>query len=268
MAISIYLPGVAGRMGQTLAQCIAEAGDLALAGAYEAPDHAWIGQSLRATLPAAKSDCVVAALPGSPPRRPAVSVHFTWPEPTLAWLDWSVENRCPMVIGTTGFEPEQIARIGQAAERIAIVMAPNMCVGVNLLFSLAEKAAAALGLEYDVEIAEMHHRFKKDAPSGTAVRLGQIVAGALGLDPVAEAVHGREGLVGERPRRQIGYHALRGGDVVGEHTVTFAGLGERVELTHRASSRGALAEGALRAARFIADKSAGLFDMQDVLGLR
>ena len=268
MSQSIYLAGAAGRMGRTVAECIAETKDLRLAGAFEAPGHPWIDRRLSEFLGAAGGECVVAdAPPAAPKEGRVVSIHFTAPDATIGWLDWSVKNACPMVIGTTGLNEAQLARVREAAGKVGILLAPNMSVGVNLLFALAKRAAQALGKDFDVEIAEMHHRFKKDAPSGTALRLGEMVAEGLGVNLNANAVHGRSGLTGERPAGQIGFHALRGGDVVGEHTVTFAALGERVELTHRAASRRTFAEGALRAARFLADKQTGFFDMQKVLGL-
>jgi 4-hydroxy-tetrahydrodipicolinate reductase len=173
-----------------------------------------------------------------------------------------------MVIGTTGFAETEKQRIAQAARKIPIVMAPNFAVGVNVIFKLAEVAARALGDAYDVEIIEAHHRHKVDAPSGTALELGGIVAAALGRDLAAVAVHGREGDTGERPAKAIGFHAIRGGDLVGEHTVLFAGTGERVEVTVRSTSRATYALGALRAAKFLKGRSNGLYDMQDVLGLR
>jgi len=269
MTLPIYLCGVAGRMGRMIAECIAEAKDLRIAAAFEAPGHPWIGRRLDEALGPAGAPCIVAS---APPDQPAegrvVSIHFTTPEATVGWLDWSARHDCPMVIGTTGLSEEQIGRVRAAAQRVAILMAPNLSVGVNLLFALTRRAAEALGKDFDVEIAEIHHRFKKDAPSGTALRLGQIVAEAFGTDLASAAAHGRSGLVGQRPSGQIGFHALRGGDVVGEHTVFFTGLGERLELTHRAASRGAFAPGALRAARFVADKPARLYDMQEALGLR
>jgi 4-hydroxy-tetrahydrodipicolinate reductase len=173
-----------------------------------------------------------------------------------------------MVIGTTGFNPEQKARIQQAAARIAIIMAPNMSVGVNLVFKLLESAAKVLAEGYDIEIIEAHHRHKVDAPSGTALRMGEVIAQALGRDLKTHAVYGREGVTGERKNTTIGFATVRGGDIVGDHTALFAGIGERVEITHKASSRATFALGALRAARFLADKKSGLFDMQDVLGLK
>lgn len=269
MILPIYLPGIAGRMGRMIAECIAEAADMKLAGAFEAPGHPWIGHPLSELLPAIAARCVVQepTIAGAPSER-IVSIHFTSPEATLGWLDWSVAHNCPMVIGTTGMQAEHVAAVREAAERIPIVMAPNMSVGVNLLFALCRQVAAITGKDFDVEITEMHHRHKKDSPSGTALGLGQAVASAWGEDLSEISVHGRQGMIGERPSGQIGFHALRGGDVVGEHTVTFAAPGERIELTHKASSRLTFAEGSLRAARYVVTRPNGLFDMQDVLGLK
>ncbi len=174
----------------------------------------------------------------------------------------------PGVVGTTGQDDAARDAIARAAQTVPIVFSPNFSVGVNTLFALAARAAAVLGGEFDLEVVEMHHRMKKDAPSGTARRLLEILAEARGLDPRRDVRHGREGLGGERPRQEIGMHTLRGGDVVGDHTVIFAGSGERIELTHRASSRDTFARGALRAAAWALAQPPGLYDMQDVLGLR
>ena len=173
-----------------------------------------------------------------------------------------------MVIGTTGFSAEQKQGIELASKRIAIVLAPNMAIGVNATFKLAELAARILGDAYDVEIIEAHHRHKVDAPSGTALKLGEVVASALGRDLKTSAIYGREGITGERDAKAIAFHALRGGDIVGEHTVMFAGVGERLEITVRSSSRMTYALGALRACHFLKDRTSGLYDMRDVLGLR
>ena len=196
-----------------------------------------------------------------------VLVDFTRPEASLQYLAACQKAGVKLVIGTTGFSAEQKARIEAASKRIAIVFAPNMSVGVTLLINLVQSAAKVLTEGYDVEIIEAHHRHKVDAPSGTALRLGEAAASALGRNLADCAVYGREGVTGERDANTIGFATVRGGDVVGDHTVLFAGTGERVELTHKASSRATFALGALRAAKFLADKQAGLFDMQDVLGL-
>jgi len=195
-------------------------------------------------------------------------IDFTRPAGTLMHLDACVRLGKKMVIGTTGFSDAEKARIADAAKKIAIMLAPNMAVGVVVTSRLAEIAARSLGDAYDVEIIEAHHHHKVDAPSGTALMLGEVVAAALGRDPAKAFLHGREGDVGERKPKEIGIHAIRGGDIVGEHTVMFIGTGERVEVSVRSSSRATYATGALRAAKFLKDKKNGLYDMQDVLGLK
>ena len=197
-----------------------------------------------------------------------VLVDFTRPEGTLAHLAHCLKLGKGMVIGTTGFAEGHLRELEEAASRIPIVLSPNFAVGVNAVFKLAETAAGILGDDYDVEILEAHHRHKVDAPSGTALRLGEIIAGKLKRDLKKEARHGRAGDTGARPAGQIGFHAIRGGDIVGEHTVVFAGTGERVEVTVRSQSRATYAAGALRAAKFLRGKRNGLYDMADVLGLR
>jgi 4-hydroxy-tetrahydrodipicolinate reductase len=197
-----------------------------------------------------------------------VLIDFTRPEGTMAHLQACVAHGKAMVIGTTGFSEAQRQRIAEAARRIAIVLSPNFAIGVNVVFRLAQTAAAALGDAYDVEIVEAHHRHKIDAPSGTALKLGELVAGALGRDLRQVATHGRSGETGERPAKAIGFHAIRGGDIVGEHTVIFAGAGERVEISVRSQSRTTYAAGALRAARWLGGRPPGLYDMFDVLGLK
>jgi 4-hydroxy-tetrahydrodipicolinate reductase len=209
------------------------------------------------------SDDLQAALRGAD-----VLVDFTRPEPSLAYLDACRKAGVGMVIGTTGFSAAQKQAIADAATDIPVVFAPNMSVGVNLLINLVQSAAKVLAEGYDIEIIEAHHRHKIDAPSGTALRLGEAAAAALGRNLEQCAVYGREGVTGERDPSTIGFATVRGGDVVGDHTVLFAGIGERVELTHKASSRATFALGALRAAKFLAGRKSGLFDMQDVLGLR
>ncbi len=197
-----------------------------------------------------------------------VMIDFTRPEGTLAHLAACRKSGVKMVIGTTGFSAEQRQTIVEAAHDVAIVMAPNMSVGTNLVFKLSDLAARVLSDGYDIEIIEAHHRHKVDAPSGTALHIGAIIAQALGRDLAECAVYGREGMMGERKASTIGFATIRGGDIVGEHTVLFAGTGERVEITVKAGSRATYAQGALRAVRFLSAKQSGLFDMQDVLGLR
>jgi 4-hydroxy-tetrahydrodipicolinate reductase len=197
-----------------------------------------------------------------------VLVDFTRPEATVANLAACRNQGVNMVIGTTGFNEAQKQAIAMAARDIAIVMSPNFSIGVNVAFRLLEVAARALGKGYDVEIIEAHHRHKVDAPSGTALRMGEVVAQALGRDLKKHAVYGREGVTGERKEETIGFATVRGGDLVGDHTVMFIGAGERLEISHRASSRSNFASGALRAARFVAARKTGLFDMADVLGFK
>jgi 4-hydroxy-tetrahydrodipicolinate reductase len=197
-----------------------------------------------------------------------VLIDFTRPEGTLAHLAVCRQLGVKVVIGTTGFDDTQKAAIAEHARHIALVAAPNMSVGVNVVFKLLDMAARALAEGYDVEIIEAHHRHKVDAPSGTALKMGEVVAAALGRDLKDCAVYGREGVTGERDPGTIGFATVRGGDIVGDHTVMFCGTGERIEVTHRSASRATYAQGALRAARFLADKPNGLFGMDDVLGLR
>jgi len=265
--IRIAVAGSTGRMGRTLIEGVLASGDLKLGAALEVAGSAHAGKDAGEL---AGAPCgvkiatdVASALAGSD-----VLIDFTRPEGTLAHLATCRKLGVKMVIGTTGFSDEQKKMIAEAACGIAIVFAPNMAIGVNVTFKLAEVAAALLGDDFDVEIIEAHHRHKVDAPSGTALKLGEVVARALHRDLAKTAVHGREGVTGERDPKAIGFHAIRGGDIVGEHTVMFAGPGERVEVTVRSGSRMSYAQGALRAVRFLAGKKSGLYDMQEVLGLK
>jgi len=264
--IPVAVAGAAGRMGRTLLEAIARDPSFVLVGAFEAPGHPALGQDAGAGL-GAPMGVPIRDEPGTALRQAACLIDFTRPVATLAHVEAVRAVRGSMVIGTTGFTEAQRAALVSASAGVPMVLAPNMAVGVNLLFKLAGDAARVLGDQYDIEIVEAHHRQKVDAPSGTALRLGEIVAEAAGLQLPDAAIHGRSGDVGPRPRGEIGFHALRGGDIVGEHTVLFAGDGERLELTVRSSSRLTYARGALRAARFLQGKSAGSFDMQDVLAL-
>jgi 4-hydroxy-tetrahydrodipicolinate reductase len=197
-----------------------------------------------------------------------VAIDVSQPQGSVAMATRCAADGIPLVIGTTGHSNDQLDKLREAAARIAMVLSPNFSVGVNLLFWLTERTSGILGPEFDAEIVELHHRLKKDSPSGTAKRLGEIIAKTRSLEYAQAARHGREGLVGERRSNEIGVHAIRGGDIVGEHTVYFAGAGERIELTHRASSRDTFAQGALRTAGWLIGKPAGWYEMQDVLGLR
>ncbi len=250
--MKVAIAGAGGRMGRTLIEAVLADGELELAAALEMAGSAAVGTELGHTK--VTSDAGMVALAD-------VLIDFTRPDATLAHL----KHARAMVIGTTGFADAQKKGIADAAKRIPIVMAANFAVGVNAVYKLAETAARILGEGYDVEIIEAHHRHKVDAPSGTALKLGEVVASALKTN---DFVHGRHGDTGARPAKQIGFHAIRGGDIVGEHTVIFAGAGERVEVTVRSQSRMTYALGALRAAKWLKGRPPGLYDMGDVLGLR
>lgn len=267
MKTKIVIAGASGRMGHALLQGIFEDTQLELFGAIDRAGSASIGRDagelFGKNTGVYVSDDANEALQGAD-----VLIDFTRPEASLAYLEICQRHKVKHVIGTTGFTVEQKAKIEAAAKNIAIVFAPNMSVGVTLLINLVEQAAKTLHDGYDIEVVEMHHRHKVDAPSGTALRLGEAAAKGLGCELKDCAIYAREGVTGEREAGKIGFATMRGGDVVGDHTVVFAGTGERVEITHKASSRATFAQGALRAAKFLADKKVGLFDMQDVLGLR
>ena len=262
----VAIAGASGRMGRMLIEAVAASPDLVLSGALDASGSAALGGDASAFL-GTQSGVVVTADLRAGLRGADVLIDFTRPAGTLAHLSCCRELGVKAVVGTTGFTPEQKAEIAGHASAIAIVMAPNMSVGVNVVMKLLEVAARNLDTSYDVEIVEMHHKLKADAPSGTALLMGEVVAAARGTTLAASAVHGRHGETGERATGTIGFASLRGGDVVGDHTVVFAGHGERIEITHRSASRVNYAEGSLRAARFLAGKTNGLFGMNDVLGL-
>ncbi len=243
--MKVAIAGAGGRMGRTLIEAVGADPALVLAAAFDVGD-----------------DAARAIAAGD------VLIDFTRPEGTLAHLAHCLALGRPMVIGTTGFTDSQKKTLADASKRIAIVLSPNFAIGVNAVFRLAESAAKILGDAFDVEIVEAHHRHKVDAPSGTALKLGEVIAKVLGRDLKKDAVFGRHGDRGERPAKQIAFHAIRGGDIVGEHTVIFAGSGERVELTVRSSSRMSYAAGALRAAKWLEGRAPGLYDMPNVLGLK
>ena len=267
MTHKIAVAGASGRMGQMLIDAIRAANDCSLAGALGRVGSPSVGQDA-----GAQSGKPVGVLITSDLRtglQPCdVLIDFTRPEGTLAHLRVCRELGVSAVIGTTGFTDAQKAEIATIAQDIAIVMAPNMSVGVNVTLKLLEMAAKALSTGYDIEIVEAHHRHKVDAPSGTALKMGEVIADALGRDLKDCAVYAREGVTGERDPSSIGFATIRGGDIVGDHTVLFAGIGERIEISHKSSSRATYAQGSLRSVRFLAGKKAGLFDMFDVLSLR
>ena len=254
-------------MGRALMEAIAQGPDLKLHAALEQPDSPFIGRDAGELIGAPNGVEVgadlVAALAGAD-----VLIDFTRPEGTISHARACRASGVNLVIGTTGFDAAQKEWLAATAADIAIVMAPNMSVGVTVSLELLDIAARILGDDYDVEIVEAHHRHKVDAPSGTALRMGEVVAAALGRDLAADAVFCREGVTGERRQGSIGFATIRGGDIVGDHTVIFAGSGERVEITHRAASRATFATGAIRAARYLAGRRTGMHDMRDVLGLR
>jgi 4-hydroxy-tetrahydrodipicolinate reductase len=260
--------GAAGRMGGRIIALMREAGDFALAGAVERADHPALGRDAGEVAGIGKAGVPIGPDLAQVARSGQVGFDFTAPEAAIANIAKAADAGLAMVVGTTGMTPEALARARDLARRIPLLVAPNMSVGVNVMYTLLAQAAAKLGDEYDVEVSEIHHHFKADAPSGTAVKMAQVIAGALGRDLDQVGVFGRKGMVGERKPQEIGVHALRGGDIAGEHTVIFAGMGERVEITHRAHSRDNFARGALRAARWLAGKPAGLYDMGDALGLK
>lgn len=269
-ALRIVVTGAAGRMGRALVRAVSDADGLVLSGATALVGDECVGldAGLQAGTTEARvtiHDSLEKALDSRP--RPDVVIDFTHPDASLEHARICAERGVALVVGSTGFSAGSKAEMAGRAQRIPIVMAPNMAVGVNVLFRMAGEVAKVLGDDYDVEIVETHHRLKKDAPSGTALRLCESVADALGLDPETDVITERNGFIGERPHRKIGMQTLRGGDVVGDHTVFFFGNGERVELTHRASSRSNFADGAVRASRWIVNQEPGLYDMLDVLGL-
>ena len=266
--IKIAIVGAAGRMGQALARCSKLMPDLQVVAAVEAASCSLCGKDLGLIAGIGEIGTLISHDLPVAVRQADVLIDFSFHENVPQTLKLAMEYKKAVVIGTTGLNPDERAVVNQAAKSIAIISTPNMSLGVNMLFSLVEQAAKVLGLDYDVEITETHHRYKKDAPSGTALRLGEKVAEGRGQNFRDVAIYGREGLGGERPKGQIGIHALRAADIIGEHTVFFATEGERVEISHRATSRDAFAKGALRAAQWAAGRKAGLYDMQDVLGLR
>ena len=261
---NIAILGAAGRMGQTLLRCAPRIPELKVVSALECAGHAALGQDagLLAGIGAIQLPISVHAA-----KNTGVAIDFTFHSAVPANIAAAVAARQAVVLGTTGLTETEQAIVRAASAQIPIVWAANMSLGVNVLLDLVRRAAAILGPDYDAEIVEMHHHFKKDAPSGTALALAEALAKGRGVALKDVVCHGREGMVGERPRGQIGMHALRGGDVVGDHTVMFACEGERVELTHRASSRESFAMGALRAAVWVHGRKPGLYNMRDVLGL-
>ncbi|HEU4778210.1 MAG TPA: 4-hydroxy-tetrahydrodipicolinate reductase [Telluria sp.] len=265
--LKIAVAGASGRMGRMLIEAIAAAPDATLTGALDVQGSPAVGSDAGAfsgqlTGVSIQSDLALGLQDAD------YLIDFTRPEGTLKHLAYCAEHGIKLIIGTTGFDEAGKAAIAAAAEKTAILFAPNMSVGVNVTLKLLELAAKSMAEGFDIEIIEAHHRHKVDAPSGTALKMGEVIADALGRDLKQCAIYGREGVTGERDPSTIGFATIRGGDIVGDHTVLFAGTGERIEISHKSSSRVTYAHGALRAARFLADKRSGLFDMRDVLALK
>ncbi|MEW6517040.1 MAG: 4-hydroxy-tetrahydrodipicolinate reductase [candidate division FCPU426 bacterium] len=263
--ITVGIAGAAGKMGRALVRAVAEQGQFKLASAWERPGESHVGQDAGLVAGINSLGVPIAAAPA--PGACQVVIDFTAPEATLALLDAGLSRECALVVGTTGLTPEQLDQLRAAGRSRPVVYATNYSLGVNLLWALARQAAAVLGPAFNAEIIEAHHNQKKDAPSGTAVTLLEAICHGRGLDPKRHAVYGREGLVGPRPQDEVGVHAVRGGDIVGDHIALFAGPGERLELRHQLHSRDTLARGAVRAAAWIHGQPPGFYGMAEVLGL-
>ena len=269
--IKAIVAGAAGRMGRQIIAAVLDSDRIELAGGFEKPGHPALGEDLgllagEAACGLRVADSLAQAIQAAPGGAEVI-IDFTAPEASLANLTAAMDLGLAGVVGTTGFSPEQRAEIARLAQTRPVVLAPNMSVGVNLLFQVAGEVARRLGPGYDMEIVEAHHRLKKDAPSGTALRLAEVLAQARNWSLEETGRFARHGQIGQRPEAEIGVQAVRAGDIVGDHTVIFAGPGERLELTHRAHSRLNFAQGAMRAAIWVMDQGPGLYDMQDVLGL-
>ncbi|MFP5467375.1 MAG: 4-hydroxy-tetrahydrodipicolinate reductase [Gammaproteobacteria bacterium] len=263
----ICIAGASGRMGRMLIEAVLASDDCVLSGALDVPGSPAIGQDAGAFTGKVTGVAITGDLASGLAASDCL-IDFTRPEGTMVHLRACAEHGVGLVIGTTGFSEDQKAEIAAVARTVPIMMAPNMSVGVNVTLKLLQMAAKALSTGYDIEIIEAHHRHKVDAPSGTALKMGEVIADALGRDLKDCAVYAREGVTGERDPSSIGFATIRGGDIVGDHTVLFAGTGERIEIAHKSSSRVTYAQGSLRAVRFLAGQSCGLYDMFDVLGLR
>lgn len=266
--LKAIVAGAAGRMGGRIIAMINENDAIELSAAFERPDHPLVGRDAGEVAGVGKLGISIASSLEEVVDRGGVLIDFTTPEATLSNIRIAAEKGLPMVIGTTGITGDVLVEVEQLAKKIKCVMAPNMSVGVNVMFKIAAEMAKILGKEYDMEILEVHHRFKKDAPSGTAMKLANILAQATGRDLEKVGVYERRGFIGERKSEEIGIQTFRAGDIAGEHTVMFGGIGERLELIHRAHNRDNFARGAVKAALWVVEQSNGLYDMQDVLGLR
>lgn len=266
--IKVIVSGAAGRMGTRIINVIQETEGITLVGALERHEHPVIGQDVGIGVGVGRLGVKVVGDMTKVIKKADCVIDFSNPDASMKNLEVAVRYDKAMVIGTTGFSSHQRERLRELAQRTRVVAAPNMSIGVNLLLKVISDIASILGNDYDVEIIEAHHRLKKDAPSGTAIRMAEVIAHALGRDLDKVAVYGRKGIIGERKPQEIGMQTIRAGDIVGDHTVLFAGLGERVEITHRVHSRDTFAKGAVRAALWVVNQPRGLYDMQDVLGLK
>lgn len=264
--VKAIVVGAAGRMGTRLIHVIKETPSISLIQAIERADHPWIGKDIGEMIGLGRMNI---PLEGKLENKGGdVIINFSSPQASIESLEFAKENGMAIVIGTTGFSSDQMEKIKNLSKDVRCVLSPNMSIGVNVMFRIVEDVAKILGPDYDIEILEAHHRLKKDSPSGTAMKLGELVAKATGRDIHQVGVYGRRGMIGERKREEIGMQVIRAGDIVGEHTVLFGGVGERLEIIHRAHSRDNFARGAVRAALWIVNQPNGLYDMQDVLGLR
>ncbi len=264
--LKVIVSGVAGKMGSTILRRVLMDSSMKLSGALEEKNHPWIGKDAGNVIGFEKTGVIITeandSLSGD------VIIDFTTKLATLALLNVAVKNKMAMVIGTTGLDDEDKKKILESSKTIPIVFSPNMSIGINILYLLLMKAVELLGDEYDAEVIEVHHRYKKDAPSGTALALAEVIARTMGTDLKRAGVFARKGMIGERKKGEIGIQTVRAGDIVGEHTVLFATEGERIEFTHRATSRDNFARGAIRAAKWVVHQKPGLYSMQDVLGIK
>jgi len=266
--IKAIVMGAAGRMGRMVVNAIQSSEGITCTGAVEAPGHPAVGKDAGTVVGLGELGVTIGDDLQSVIQQGAVVIDFTAAEASLKNMEIAAQHQKTMVVGSTGFSPEQLEQAKKLTKTFPCCLAPNMSVGVNLMFKIVEEMARTLGNDYDVEIIEAHHRMKKDAPSGTALRLGEVAARGLGRKWAEVGVYGRKGLIGERTNEEIGMQVIRAGDIVGEHTVIFGGMGERIEFTHRAHARDTFARGAVRAAKWIVEQKPGLYDMGDVLGLK
>jgi 4-hydroxy-tetrahydrodipicolinate reductase len=266
--IQVIVTGAGGRMGGRIVSLLKESSTLKLAGALERPGHPVLGQDAGEAAGCGRLNVPVTDRIEKVIDHARVIIDFSVPSTALGYLKIASEKKCAMVIGTTGFSNGQTARVLASSKKVPCVFSPNMSAGVNRMFRLIADLAKQKGMEYDLEIVEAHHRYKKDAPSGTALKLAQVLAQALGLDLASAAVYTRRGMTGERKPNTIGIQSIRAGDIIGEHTVVFGGLGERLEIRHTAQSRDTFARGAIKAAEWVVRQKPGMYDMMDVLGLR